>query len=258
MSSKISDNEFAFFFFFQQWFTQLVRVLVGFFLFLRPIDGQRLDGCVSFVIEQDSLLWQIWSKKLSGKPDSIPSRRGCNIVAGQPFFHSAIHNYNCPHCPLYLCNWCYDITTERNLYTRRVFSRAGATNWTLLKWRPWLLSWRLSLFPYVTVSQLESIPWMARSRLECFLFNSSLYHIMKNQVLQKAEKFTILISYFHELWKLKSLPPVPLITAGERNSFKICTQFLKQMVSQTRTLCNHGHLSHFAKRWEIRVLIKRT
>ena len=41
---------------------------------------------------------------------------------------------------------------------------------------------------------------------------------MKNQVLRKAEKFTILISYFHELWKLKSLPPVPLITAGERNS----------------------------------------
>lgn len=100
MSSKISDNEFAFFFFFQQWFTQLVRVLVGFFLFLRPIDGQRLDGCVSFVIEQDSLLWQIWSKKLSGKPDSIPSRRGCNIVAGQPFFHSAIHNYNCPQLSL--------------------------------------------------------------------------------------------------------------------------------------------------------------
>ena len=30
---------------------------------------------------------------------------------------------------------------------------------------------------------------------------------MKNQVLRKAEKFTILISYFHELWKLKSLPP---------------------------------------------------
>ena len=57
---------------------------------------------------------------------------------------------------------------------------------------------------------------------------------MKNQVLRKAEKFTILISYFHELWKLKSLPPVPLITAGERNSFKICTQFLKQMVSQTK------------------------
>ena len=227
MSSKISDNEFAFFFFFQQWFTQLVRVLDGFFLFLRPIDGQRLDGCVSFIIEQDSILWQIWSK--------------------------IAHN-----CPLYLCNWCYDITTERNLYTRRVFFRAGATNWTLLKWMPWLLSWRLSLFPYVTVSQLESIPWMARSRLGCFLFNSSLYHIMKNQVLRKAEKFTILISYFHELWKLKSLPPVPLITAGERNSFKICPQFLKQMVSQTRTLCNHGHLSHFAKRWEIRVLIKRT
>ena len=227
MSSKISDNEFAFFFFFQQWFTQLVRVLDGFFLFLRPIDGQRLDGCVSFIIEQDSILWQIWSK--------------------------IAHN-----CPLYLCNWCYDITTERNLYTRRVFFRAGVTNWTLLKWRLWLLSWRLSLFPYVTVSQLESIPWMPRSRLGCFLFNSSLYHIIKNQVLRKAEKFTILISYFHELWKLKSLPPLPLITAGERNSFKICPQFLKQMVSQTRTLCNHGHLSHFAKRWEIRVLIKRT
>ena len=56
MSGKISDNEFAFFFFFQQWFTQLVRILVGFFLLLRPIDGQRLDGCVSFVIVQDSLL----------------------------------------------------------------------------------------------------------------------------------------------------------------------------------------------------------
>ena len=255
MSGKIFDNEFAFFFFFQQWFTQIVRVLVGFFLFLRPIDGQRLDGCVSFVIEQDSLLWQIWSKKLSGKPDSIPSRRGCNIVAGQQFFHSAIHNYNCPQLSLIFMQL---MLRYNYLYTRRVFFRAGATNWTLLKWRPWLLSWRLSLFPYVTVSQLESIPWMARSRLGCFLFNSSLYHIMKNQVLRKAKKFTILISYFHELWKLKSLPPVSLITAGERNSFKICTQFLKQMVSQTRTLCNHGHLSHFAKRWEIRVLIKRT
>ena len=187
MSGKISDNEFAFFSFFQQWFTQIVRVLVGFFLFLQPIDGQRLEGCVSFVIEQDSLLWQIWSKKLSGKPDSIPSRRGYNIVAGQPFFTRLFIIIIAHNCPLYLCNWCYDITTEKNLYTRRVFFRAGATNWTLLKWRPWLLSWRLSLFPYVTVSQLESIPWMARSRLGCFLFISSLYHIIKIRYCEKLK-----------------------------------------------------------------------
>ena len=93
-------QQICFFFFFQRWFTQLVRVFVGFFLFLRPIDKQRLDDCVSLVIDHDSLLWQIRSKKLSGKPDSIPSGRGCNIVAGQPFFHSAMHNYKCPQLSL--------------------------------------------------------------------------------------------------------------------------------------------------------------
>ena len=186
MSGKISDNEFAFFFFFQQWFTQIVRVLVGFFIFLRPIDGQRLVGCVSFVIEKDSLLWQIWSKKLSGKPDSIPSRRGCNIVAGQPFFHSAIHNYNCPQLSLIFMQLMLRYNyREKSLHEKSVLSsRCYKLN---MKWRPWLLSWRLSLFPYVTVSQLESIPWMASSRLGCFLFNSSLYHIIKIRYCEKLK-----------------------------------------------------------------------
>ena len=43
---------------------------------------------------------------------------------------------------------------------------------------------------------------------------------MKNQVLRKAEKFTIftiLISYFHELWKLKSLPPPPSLSSLREN-----------------------------------------
>ena len=218
MSSKISDNEFAFFFFFQQWFTQLVRVLDGFFLFLRPIDGQRLDGV--FRSKLSRTLFSDKSDPKSCQESLTASRPGGDVILslGKNFFTRLFIIIIAHNCPLYLCNWCYDITTERNLYTRRVFFRAGVTNWTLLKWRLWLLSWRLSLFPYVTVSQLESIPWMPRSRLGCFLFNSSLYHIIKNQVLRKAEKFTILISYFHELWKLKSLPPVLLITAGERNS----------------------------------------
>ena len=117
-----------------------------------------------------------------------PVQEGNVILSlGNHFFTRLFIIIIAHNCPLYLCNWCYDITTEKNIYTRRVFFRAGATNWTLLKWRPWLLSWRLSLFPYVTVSQLESIPWMARSRLGCFLFISSLYHIIKIRYCEKLK-----------------------------------------------------------------------